>query len=227
MVPTFGSLSFLDFWLQTSALQNTTAWSFFLTSTQPSVLAWDKTSSSENNFPPPCIPKFPLQRSHTGWTRLDCSMAAFPTISQGRSISVSLCPARSALGFRGAASFASFCFSVMSLERQALSLNTVSNWFPQPTSCSCLSPPLTFPSLFSIFPMCRAMPGTQQTDWKCFRKQEGGRRCAHHFDVNTGSVLSLISPSTAWHPSVELDKCLPFWRRLLMHKLRELRHGLI
>lgn len=200
MVPTSGSLSFLDFWLHTSGLQNTTAWSFFLTSTQTSVLTWDKTSSSENNFPPPCIPKFPPQRSHTGWTRLDCSMAAFPTSSQARSISASLCPARSALGVRGAASLTSFCFSVMSLERQALSSNTVSNLFPQPTSCSCLSPPLTFPSLFSIFPMCRAVPRHTANRLKVLQEARRGQKmctpfwCEHRFRTFSNFTFNSLTP---------------------------------
>lgn len=54
-----------------------------------------------------------------------------------------------------------------------------------------------------------------------------GRGCAVYFDVNSASLFSLNFTFNSLTSITELNKFLLFWRLSLMHKLPEIRHGLI
>lgn len=61
-----------------------------------------------------------------------------------------------------------------------------------PHSCSSLSPDTSLSFFVQHIPnVLEPCPGTQQTDRKCFRKEDGGRRCTRYFNGDPGSLLSL------------------------------------
>lgn len=72
--------------------------------------------------------------------------------------------------------------------------------FLSPHPCSSLPPTLTFPSLFSIFPMCRAMPRHTANRLKMLQEGRSGQKmctpfwCEHRF--RTSSKFHLQQPDT-------------------------------
>lgn len=105
------------------------------------------------------------------------------------------------------------------------------NGSPSPQSQYSLLP--HFPSLQQILKVVshasvhsNRLKTFQEGRWK-EEKLYMGRGCAVYFDVNSASLFSLNFTFNSLTSITELNKCLLFWRLSLMHKLPEIRHGLI